>query len=131
MERQNAIHNVYVCAPYRVSVNMDVEQRRLYERDVKTARMACRFLSKLGYMPLAPQLYFYRFLGSCDEKEQEDEMILAMEWLDHADEMWVFGPVLTDGMVFELTAARKRGIPVRQLNLQNPGDTLEPLVREM
>ncbi|MCD8129661.1 MAG: hypothetical protein LUE16_00020 [Lachnospiraceae bacterium] len=131
MENKRMFTTVYVCSPYRLEKQMDGEMKRTWEADVKTARMACRMLAKLGYMPLSPQLYFCRFLSSLDEMEQVDYRMLAQEWLMQADEMWLIGDILTEEMAKEVSLARSRGIPVRHLGLTEPGNLLEIVTSDM
>lgn len=131
MENKRMITTVYVCCPYRLKQEMDAKDKLIWETDVKAARMLCRFLVKLGYMPLAPHLYFNRFLSTFDEQEWTDAQLLSQEWLMQADEMWVIGNVLTQEMACEITAAEKRHIPIRHLGLSDPANKLEWIVRDM
>lgn len=131
MENKRMITTVYVCSPYRLEKQMDEDQKRSWEADVKTARMACRMLAKLGYMPLSPQLYFGRFISSVDEMEQVDFRMLGQEWLMQADEMWVIGNILTEEMAKDISIARSRNLPIRHMALTEPGNLLEVLTCDM
>ncbi|MCD7856403.1 MAG: hypothetical protein LUG55_01090 [Clostridiales bacterium] len=131
MENKKMITTVYVCSPYRLERDMDEFQKRVWEADVKTARMACRMLAKLGYLPLAPQLYFSRFLATLDDMEQTDCRTLALEWLMQADEVWLIGSTLTEDMAKDMSLARSRNIPVRHMALTEPGNMLEVLTSDM
>lgn len=131
MENKRMITTVYVCSPYRLEREMDEEKKRKCEADVKTARMACRMLAKLGYMPLAPQLYFSRFISTLDDMELVDYKTLAQEWLMQADEMWLIGNVMTEEMAKDVSVARSRNIPVRYLGQTEPGNLLEVVTSDM
>lgn len=106
---------IFVCSPYRPTSRLEADREREMRENVKRAKLACRILVKLGYLPLAPHLYFTRFLEDSDEKEREEGIRLGLRWLELSDELWVFGEQITDGMSREISYARKLGIPVRCL----------------
>ena len=57
--------------------------------------MACRILSTLGFLPLAPHLYFTQFLKDEEKQERNTGIQLGMQWLEEADELWVFGSTVS------------------------------------
>ena len=67
----------------------------------------------MGYLPLAPHLYFTQFLEDGDEKEREEGMALGMRWLAVSDELWVFGERISKGMSIEIEKAKRKGQPIR------------------
>ncbi len=126
MENKVGIPIIYICSPYR-PVSKDEEAKAIeLEANVKRASDACRLLVKLGYMPLAPHLYFTRFLDDEDSKERKEGMSLGMEWLEYASELWVFGNIISEGMAEEIAFAKRLGIPVRCM--AEPGEVVQMLL---
>lgn len=101
---------VFICSPYRpTGQNPEVERKRNVER----AQTACRLAIDAGYLPLAPHLYFTQMLNDDQLFERFIGMAYGSLWLDEADEMWVIGTDLSEGMKQELEYARKKNIPVK------------------
>lgn len=65
--------------------------------NINRAKTACRILTTLGFLPLAPHLYFTQFLKDEDAQERNTGMKLGMRWLEEADELWVFGNTISEG----------------------------------
>lgn len=97
------------------------------EANLHRARTACRILSTLGFMPLAPHLYFTTFLNDGDKKERADGIRFGMRWLEEADEVWVFGGTISEGMAAEIAKAKELGKTVR--SLPEPGRMVELLLK--
>lgn len=104
------MRKVFICSPFRPT-GRNPEAERM--RNVDRARQACRMAIDEGLLPLAPHLYFTQML----DDEKPIERVLGMSygsmWLDEADEMWVIGPDITEGMKTELKYARQRKIPIK------------------
>lgn len=49
---------IFVCSPYRPMSETEESRKTELEANLHRARTACRILSTLGFMPLAPHLYF-------------------------------------------------------------------------
>jgi len=96
---------IYVCNPLRGMFAFNIEQ----------ARKHCRFVISKGGIPFAPHIYFTQFLDDTNEKERAIGMKQGMEWLKQCDELWVFGRVLSEGMIEEIELAQKEKIKVRKL----------------
>lgn len=104
---------IFVCSPYRpTSTDLKVAAEEL-NQNKKRVNQACRLLTIMGYMPLAPHAYFTGFLD--EEKEREKGLQLGMEWLSWADELWTFGSHISAGMSAEIARATELGIPVRAM----------------
>ncbi len=112
---ESTAKTIYVCSPYKAVSLTEADREWERKENVKRAKLACRILVKLGYLPLAPHLYFTRFLEDSDEKEREEGIVLGLRWLEISDELWVFGERISDGMSREISYARELGIPVRCL----------------
>lgn len=89
--------------------------------------MACRILSTLGFLPLAPHLYFTQFLKDEEKQERNTGIQLGMQWLEEADELWVFGSTVSEGMAAEIKRAHELQKKVR--NLPEPGRVVELLLK--
>lgn len=121
------VRTVYVCSPYR-PMSKDPECRKdELAANVERARHACRILTFLGYLPLAPHLYFTQFLKDEDEKERRDGMELGLRWLEQSDEVWMFGKTISEGMAKEIARAKELGKPVRCL--PEPSRVVELLLK--
>ena len=48
--------------------------------------------------------------------ERKSGMAMGLELLDRCDELWAFGPLISDGMKKEIEHARRKDIPIRYLS---------------
>jgi len=92
---------VYICSPYRDNP----------EKNRQKALKYCRKAFEEGYLPIAPHVYFPQFLDETTEREQGLEM--ALQLLLECQEIWVFGPEITEGMKREIELAKKFNIPIK------------------
>src|SRR5699024_266995 len=83
--------------------------------NINRAVMACKLLIRLGHLPLAPHLYFPRFLDDTIASEREDGIQMGLLWLKQADEVWVFGSEIAEGMSREIAEAKALNNPVRMM----------------
>lgn len=120
---------IFVCSPYRPTAEDPKCQKNQLETNVYWAKTACRILSTLGFLPLAPHLYFTQFLKDEEKKERETGMKLGLRWLEEADELWVFGDTVSEGMTAEIEKAHELNKPVR--NLPEPGRVIELLLKSI
>lgn len=100
---------IYICSPLRGN----------YEENMKNAETYCRLVMKYvpNAVPLAPHIYFPRFLDDTDAEERELGISAGLSLLDKCDELWAFGIYNpSEGMKREIDYAKKRGIPVRDGN---------------
>ncbi len=93
---------VYICSPYRGDIPQNTENACRY----------CRYALLKGYLPVAPHLYFTRFLDDGIEAERRMGMFMGTELLKECAELWVFG-IPSEGMKEEIKLAQRIGIPVR------------------
>ena len=107
---------VYVCSPFRptaVSLTDRAEEQR---SNIERALKACRILAMMGIQPLAPHLYFTRFLKDELAAERAAGMQFGLSWLEQADELWVFGDTVSEGMAQEIAKAKELGKSVHTLS---------------
>lgn len=94
---------IYVCSPYSGDK----------KKNVKKAKQYCRYVMRHGGIPLAPHLYFPRFIS--EEIEREIALCMDMRLLQLCQELWVFGIKISSGMRREICCAEELGIPVKYI----------------
>ena len=99
---------VFVCSPFAS------EDPSAQAANVQRARAICREVALAGHAPFAPHLLLPQFLDDGVDAEREVGLRAGLAWLPVADELWVYGPVLSPGMVREIREAEQTGIPVRR-----------------
>ena len=120
---------IFVCSPYRPTSKTEECRKDELAANISRAKNACRILATLGILPLAPHLYFTQFLKDEDAQERRTGMKLGMRWLEDADELWVFGNTISEGMAAEIEKAHELKKPVR--NLPEPGRVVELLLKSI
>ena len=118
---------IFVCSPYRPLAETEESRKVELESNLHRAKTACRILTTLGFMPLAPHLYFTTFLEDEVKRERENGIRLGLQWLEEADEVWVFGDTISEGMAVEIARAKELAKPVR--NLPEPSRMVELLIK--
>ena len=102
IENKNRI-KIYICSKYKGDV----------KANVRNALKFCKAICKLGHIPVAPHLYFTRFLDDNIDEERQLGLELGLELLSDCDELWVFGDDISEGMLQEMNFAKFINIPVR------------------
>lgn len=97
---------VLICSPY----SGDIEGNKA------RAQRYCRFAYTQGAVPIAPHLHNPQFLDENIAEERQTGIQLGIELLRRADEIWVFGNRLSEGMEVELRAAQRLKVQVRYFN---------------
>ena len=82
---------VYICSPLRGNYEYNIEQAIKY----------CREASLDGHNPIAPHLYYPRFLDDTQAEERALGMKCGIELLDMCEELWVYGEP-SEGMKKEI-----------------------------
>lgn len=95
---------VYICSPYAGDVH----------QNTKNARRYSRFALLRNTIPFAPHLLYPQFMDDSDPAERR----LAQHKINYVmigkcDELWVFGSVLSNGMEYEISIAKKRRMKIR------------------
>ena len=125
----NAPKTVYVCSPFRPTTVSEADREAEQRSNIERALKACRILAMMGIQPLAPHLYFTRFLKDDVAAERAAGMQFGLSWLEQADELWVFGDTVSEGMAQEIAMAKELGKPVH--TLPEPGRVAELLVKSL
>ena len=83
---------IVVCSPYRPTSTTEECRKDELMANINRAKTACRILTTLGFLPMAPHLYFTQFLKDEDAQERNTGMKLGM---DDSDE--TIAGLMTDG----------------------------------
>lgn len=83
---------VYICSPYQNDI----------QNNIQNAQKFCKFAVDKGYCPFAPHLFFPQFLNDNIAAERNKGFELNKNFLNLAQELWVFGKNITAGMIFEI-----------------------------
>ena len=93
---------VFICSPFR-----DGDQKE----NIRVARRVSRKAVQEGMILITPHLFFPQFLSDADEQERELGIRAGLELLETADEVWVVGNRVSEGMAREIARAGELGIP--------------------
>ena len=94
---------VFICSPY-ADDPVGNERRAL---------SYCRFAVRRGCIPIAPHVYFTRFLDEANPQDRELGLFMGRVLLTKCVELWVFGSCVTAGMEREIAKAEERSMPIR------------------
>ena len=81
---------VFICSPYRGNVVENEKKAIAYSKQA----------AKAGYVPLAPHLLLTRFLNDQNPDERIQALTMGQELLKRCDEIWVYGPTISQGRLF-------------------------------
>lgn len=88
--------------------------RGKFERNRKIAEHLCRIVSLLGQVPIAPHVYFTRFLDDYSEEERQLGIESGIRLLEKCDEIWVFDfDGISEGMQMEIDRAKELKKPIK------------------
>lgn len=83
------------------------------ERNMKRAEIYCRFAFDSGFVPVAPHIYYPRFLDDENKIERAAGQRYGLEEMWRCKQLWVFGERISSGMKAEIDLAKELKIPVR------------------
>lgn len=92
---------VYICSPFSGDIFGNIEKARKYSR----------YAVEVGMIPLAPHLLFPQFMD--DEEERDLALFMDMVLLTKCEQLWVFGPVISEGMKAEIAKAERKQMTIR------------------
>ena len=95
---------VYIASPYRGDTKTNVDNALRY----------CRFAVARGRLPIAPHVWLPQFMDDDISAERTLALNMGLWLLAQCTEVWVFGNVITEGMVGEIQEARRLGIKIRR-----------------
>lgn len=105
---------VYVCSPFNAKTPEQILANTKFAKD------ACKSIVEAGNYPVAPHLYFPRFLNDAKESEREFGIMAGLELMKGCDEViaYILNEYISPGMERELTyAANNLGIPVVMIHI--------------
>lgn len=94
---------VFICSPY-ADDPLNNERRAI---------RYCRFAVRHGCIPIAPHIYFPRFLDDRNPADRVLGLFMGQVMLTKCVELWVFGDRITLGMEREIAKAGERAMPIR------------------
>lgn len=94
---------VYICSPLSGDLEGNQEKAARY----------CRFAVDAGYIPIAPHLYFPRFMDDANPRERDLALFMDIVLLTKCAELWVFGDNVSKGMSIEIEKAKRKGQTIR------------------
>lgn len=109
---------IYVCSPLRPVGNETILS------NVEMARQYCRQVLERGYVPFAPHITGL-WDDDADEAVRAEALTCSLRYVSACDELWIFGPRISDGMTIEINWARASGKPIRP---QSPEIFTHPIV---
>lgn len=68
---------IFVCSPYRPTSKTEECRKDELMVNINRAKTACRILTTLGFLPLAPHLYFTQFLKDEDVVKPPGKLALV------------------------------------------------------
>ena len=103
------LDRVFICSPYRGNAKVNLENAIRY----------CRMADVYSKLPIAPHVYFTRVFPN--ENAWHDRYI-GMYWgkqlMADCKEIWIFCNELTEGMIEEITEAKRLGIGMKFFNVE-------------
>lgn len=97
---------VYICSPFSGDTEYNIRQARKYSR----------FAYEQNTIPITPHLLYPQFMSNEKPEERADAMHFNYVLLGKCNELWVFGDVISKGMDYEISIAKKRNQIIRWFN---------------
>lgn len=92
---------VYIASPLRGD----------YNQNIKNAVEYCRLATESGVLPLAPHIIFSQWCNDSIPEQRKQGLKLGLSLLEKAEELWVMGSRISEGMKGEIAFAKEHGIP--------------------
>ncbi|ERI89945.1 hypothetical protein HMPREF1982_04211 [Clostridiales bacterium oral taxon 876 str. F0540] len=96
---------IYICSPYAGDI----------EKNVEFAKAACRYAMWQNCTPVAVHLLYPQLLDDSDLVQRQIGIRMGLRVLEAVDELWLCGSRISEGMCAEMTAAKRLGIPVKEI----------------
>jgi len=77
------------------------------KENLEKAKKYCRMLVDMGYIPIAPHVYFSQFMDDRNPEDRRRALEMNKKLLEFCDELWIFGDKITDGMKEEIEYFKK------------------------
>ena len=99
---------IYVISKYRGNT----------EENLKVAKKVGDIIIGCDYIPVIPHLYLPQFLNDEVPEERVKAIDMGVELLSGCDMIWLVGTDISNGMEYEIEAAKVLKIPVRLYDLE-------------
>ena len=99
---------VFICSPYQGDINTNTIRVKRY----------ARFAVAEKVVPVIPHLMYPRFLDEDDPGERALGLEMGLVLLEKCKALWVFGDVISAGMIAEIEKAKEIKIPIRYFDIQ-------------
>ena len=100
--RGDTVKKIYVCSRLAGDIENNIEKAKGYARFV---------VKECGAIPIAPHIYFTKFLDDTLPEDRAFGTMAGLMLLSDCDELWYFGDSVNKGMVREIIAARNKASP--------------------
>lgn len=97
---------VYICSPYAGDI----------EKNVEFAKAACMYAMRQNCTPVAVHLLYPQLLDDSEPVQRQAGIRMGLRILEAADELWLCGSRISEGMRAEIAAAKRLGIPVKEIS---------------
>ncbi len=87
---------IFVCSPFQGK-----------KENIEKAKRYCRYVVDLGYIPIAPHIYFSQFMDDLNPDDRRKALDMNKKLLEFCDELWIFGDKITEGMKIEIEHFKK------------------------
>ncbi|MFR2334346.1 MAG: hypothetical protein ACLS63_15930, partial [Flavonifractor plautii] len=94
---------VYICAPLRGEL----------EKNIAFAKEKAREVFQAGDIPICPHIMFPPFADPDDPVQDQAAREMGLRLVEHCQQVNVYGPVRTPGMLAEIRRAEELDIPVK------------------
>jgi hypothetical protein len=98
------------------------------EENIKRAEAFCRYVVSVGHIPIAPHVFFPRFLDDLKEEERQLGLEGSLKLMERCDEIWFFvedGETLSPGMLMEAELMVRLEMPYKVINADMALEALE------
>ena len=99
---------VFICSPYQGDINTNTIRAKRYARFAVTEKV----------VPVIPHLMYPRFLDEDDPGERALGLEMGLVLLEKCNELWVFGDVISPGMMAEIEKAKETKMSIRYFDIQ-------------
>ena len=102
--------------PYRPLVYISIPFTADVSGNTKRALRYCKFAVEQGAIPIAPHLFYPRFMDIRDKEQRSLALLFSLVLLRKCDALWWFGDQVTEGMAREFRAALRRDMRIKHFN---------------
>ena len=100
------MNKVFICSPYRGDTKKNLEKAIKY----------CEMADEYCKLPIAPHVYFTRVFPEENWHSRFIGMLWGKDLMQYCSEIWIFCNELTEGMIEEISEAKKLGLNMKFYN---------------